>query len=520
MTYNREYFHKVLLRLKSLNFTRYMHITEYDLLIQAFNAEEIGDYNEVDWRWLAEKLYGEAFLENRMVHFNINGELESFIDQIVPREERVRILTFLRDHCEECLFYDTDYYWESISNFETECARLISQNIEESKRDEIHGGYLDWPRPNLKEIALTPPQKPEYSIMETAILKAVPKFPNGKNVISQDVLLRVAYEFIDYFRACVKAYDESGRDDKLKPCMSYKQHADKIYDVVGARANRYLYWDRTPVYQVYFILGCLMGMPDHRRSWHEEKFAEGIGDYLEMTAKFKGCKEKIKNVIQGLLTLSQYQLDFDMENVEEAMNAQTEELKQKQAEQEAQRLPKPEPPKQATAKPAAETAKQPTDCTPQIGTQNNQNCTINNYFMTPPPGMGDDAMCAFTAEDKRGPKYQFLFVDKDGNEDKERTKTEKERLMSYLRDHGMNSIQLDSSKRNELYKVVVCFCKKWVALGYAAQTISGTAVVRFLVEVCEIDKKANAVSAANVVGAMLKNGEYDKDIFELVCEYF
>jgi hypothetical protein len=345
--YDYTYFHKVLLRLLSTNYTRYQHISEKDLLIQALNGEEITDYSTIAWRWISDELYGREDYQGEVTYFNINGELEEFIGHIVPREERVRILTYLRDHCRECLF---DKYCDEdcVCAFETECARLISQNIEESRFDEIHGGYLDWPRPNLKEIALPPQKKSEYSLMETAILRAIPNYNETNPAISKDILLKVAYEFIDYFRASVKAYDDSGRDNHYKPCMSHKEQADKIYNQLIKRANRYLYWNRAPVYQVFFILGCLMGMPDHRRSWHEEKFAEGIGDYLEMTDHFKGSKEKIKNVIHGLLTMSQYQLDFDMENVEAAMNAQTEQLRQEQEQLESARLSKPDEPEPTT----------------------------------------------------------------------------------------------------------------------------------------------------------------------------
>ena len=101
--YDYTYFHKVLLRLKSLNFERYQHISEKDLLIQELNGEEITDYSEIDWKWLSEDLYGKEKkgIDSRWT-FNIHNELEKFICSIVPRTERVRILTYLRDHCSEC----------------------------------------------------------------------------------------------------------------------------------------------------------------------------------------------------------------------------------------------------------------------------------------------------------------------------------------------------------------------------------------------------------------------------------
>lgn len=322
--YDYTYFHKVLLRLKSLNFERYQHISEKDLLIQELNGEEITDYSEIDWQWIKRDLYGRegAVMADNTRSFNINGELEEFIRPIVPRTERVRILTYLRDHCRECLF--NEYYDNNcISKFETECARLISKEIEESKRDQFHGNFAEWPIPNLKEIALPPQKQAEFSILETAILKAIPKFPRGRNVITKDILLCVAYEFIEYFRSTVKVYEEKGMDVLHMPIMNYKEHEKKIYNQIIKRDNRYLFWDNTPVYKVYFILGCLMKLPDNCRSTYEEKFADGIGDYLETTTKVK-CKERIQDVIEGILTLSKYQMDFDKDNIEKATKEQKE----------------------------------------------------------------------------------------------------------------------------------------------------------------------------------------------------
>ena len=328
MTYNYDYFHKTLLRSMSLNFELYQHVTEKDLLIQALSGEDITDYSEIDWYWLSEDLYGQEYTDDGQIYsFDINGELEEFISHIISRAERVRILTYLRDHCKECLFnrfYDKD----CVEKFETECARLISANIEESKRDQFHGDFREWPRPNLREIAMPPQSKPVHTDKEKTILKAIPNYPASNPPVSKDALLRVAYEFIDDFRASVKNFEESGRNDRYKPCMSYKQHAEGIYNRIIKRANRYLYWYRDPVYQVFFILGCLMGVPDHHRTWYEQTFAEGIGDYLEMTKNFKGAKANIQSVIRSLLALGQQQLNFDAVDSDDTTNSPTTQPKQ------------------------------------------------------------------------------------------------------------------------------------------------------------------------------------------------
>ena len=315
--YDYTYFHKTLLKLQSLDFNHYQYITEKDLLLRSLCSEEIGDYSEVDWRWISDLLYGEEGYDGQLYYFDINGELEQFINKIIPRDERIRILTYLRDNCMDCLF-NGFYDPESISNFEKECARLISYNIKQSRRDEVHGKFLLDPKPNLQAIAMGEPEKPKHSILESTTLAAVPSFPNDRNILSKDLLLQVAYDFMDMFHKSVEEYEESGRDERKKPCMSQKEYVDTIYRMLGTRANRYLYWDKNPVYQVYFIVACLWGMPDHRRAWHEKTFAEGIGDYLETTMLFKGCKAKIKEVIQRVLSLNEYVLDFGADDVEKA----------------------------------------------------------------------------------------------------------------------------------------------------------------------------------------------------------
>lgn len=126
----------------------------------------------------------------------------------------------------------------------------------------------------------------------------------------------------------------------------------------------------------------------------------------------------------------------------------------------------------------------------------------------------------FKLEDKRGPKFQFLFVDTEGNEDAKHTKEEADRFKRYLQDYDLASVQLNSSKRNDVLKVIICFCKKWVGKGFTTTPISPTALTRFLIDICGIDKKVDRVSIANALLTMLNSGEYDKDIYSRVCEYF
>ena len=256
--YDYSYYHRELLKLQSIDFDRYELVTEVDLLINDLCNEQIGDYTEVDWLWISPLLYGEEqyYGKEGWCHFDLEGKLEIFASKIVSQAERIRILTFLRDNCRDCLFQYKYTEDECIENFEKECARLIYKSRHQLRPDEVHGKFLLEPQPNLETIAMGETKR-EYSIAENAIMAAIPKFPNDRNIIRKDILLQAAYDFMDLFQKNVQAYEESGRVESKKPCMSQQKYVDIIYKMIGTRANRYLYWDKNPVYQVYFILGCL-----------------------------------------------------------------------------------------------------------------------------------------------------------------------------------------------------------------------------------------------------------------------
>ena len=161
---------------------------------------------------------------------------------------------------------------------------------------------------------------------------------------------------------------------------------------------------------------------------------------------------------------------------------------------------------------------QQTDCPPIIGTQNNQNCTINNFF-TAPLASPQDSIESLSSPKKRGPKMKLLFVTQEGKEDIARTKEEKERLRMYLNDHKLGSRKLTTEKDNILLKIVVCFYRKWLQNGYVSE-YNATAAVRFLTETCEIPHEVDKVSIANRLQQMLKSGEYDRETAGMVSEYF
>lgn len=172
------------------------------------------------------------------------------------------------------------------------------------------------------------------TIISRTIQKAIPTFPNDRNMLPREVLMGAAEDLVEQFRQSAKAYYDSNRDERLKPCMSQNKYAEMIYSLLEARHSRPIYHDKNNVYQVLFAASCLMGVTNHRRSWWEETFAKGTEDYLERTNHFQGSKQKIHAVVREIESLLQYELEF---SGEDSSQAQTEKLLFAAAEMEQMR---------------------------------------------------------------------------------------------------------------------------------------------------------------------------------------
>ena len=154
----------------------------------------------------------------------------------------------------------------------------------------------------------------KHNAIETTILHAIPAFPNDRNMLPREVILLAAYDFCEQFVRSVRAYQESNRDERFKPCMKQQQYTEPIYHILEARHERPIYHDKNNVYQVLFAVSCLMGVPNHTRSWWEQTFAERTQEYLEHTTLFQGAQQQIRSTIQKVSSLLQYELDFASNN--------------------------------------------------------------------------------------------------------------------------------------------------------------------------------------------------------------
>ena len=162
-------------------------------------------------------------------------------------------------------------------------------------------------------------------------------------MLSPELILQAAQDFVEQFKRSVQAYSESNRDERFKPCMSQAAYADKIYSLIEARHNRPIYHDKNNVYQVLFAVSCLMGLPDHKRSWWEQTFAERTQEYLERTTLFQGSRQKIQDTIRKINSLLQYELDFASTNPVQTAVQQTLDLFSEMEEVHQCILPKVKP---------------------------------------------------------------------------------------------------------------------------------------------------------------------------------
>ena len=154
----------------------------------------------------------------------------------------------------------------------------------------------------------------KHNAIETTILHAIPAFPNDRNMLPREVILLAAYDFCEQFVRSVRAYQESNRDERFKPCMKQQQYTEPIYHLLEARHDRPIYHDKNNVYHVLFAVSGLMGIPDHTRSWWEQMFAERTQEYLEHTTLFHGAQQQIRSTIHKVSSLLQYELDFASNN--------------------------------------------------------------------------------------------------------------------------------------------------------------------------------------------------------------
>lgn len=280
--------------MQSLDFPRYENATELDMLTQLLSREQIIDYNEVEWSAFRHSIQGDG--------------LYDFVEHIIPRFEVIRVLAYLRDFAHARLFTAEDDMVQ-VEQFERECARLIHRNLKESENDQVHGAFRNWPKPNLKRIADGVPFCPPMSDADKIIAKYIPSYPENNGAFSSEIIMYVAHEFVNGFMARAQKADQT-REKTDRPIMSQKAYVAPIKYVLMEKADRYIYFQEGPAYQVMWAMCVLMRMPQ-KKNWWREKFAEGLIDYLNCTQDFKNTKHLMDRALQEISALTELVIPFD-----------------------------------------------------------------------------------------------------------------------------------------------------------------------------------------------------------------
>lgn len=305
--YSSETLHQLLLRMMSNDYPRYQNATELDILANLLSREQIVDYHEVEWNAFSLALQ--------------DGGLKKFIDKINSREETIRVLAFLRSNAQTTVFA-LDQFSPKLRLFEKECARLIHLNLEQSKRDEYHGAYLDWPRPNLERIAYGNPFQYTMSEEDKIMAKHMPSYPHYTGAFPPELVIYVAHEFVNVFLEKAALF-ENTHDKANMPPMSQAAYIDPIRYRLMQLTDRYMYFDKEPAYQTIWAMGVLL-RTNQKPYWCRETFAKGIVEYLCMTREFCNSKPNMDAAVTEIIQMTQPQLLFDepVEQIPQPTHAQ------------------------------------------------------------------------------------------------------------------------------------------------------------------------------------------------------
>ena len=149
-----------------------------------------------------------------------------------------------------------------------------------------------------------------FVVHKTIVEEYLKPYHKKWDIVSMDVIFQSACEFVEHFKNKVIEYEDSGRDDKNKPFMSQKHYLNDIANFIFKRVRAYDRIRREPVYEVYFVVAILMGIPDYHRSWWEENFSISLVDYLEKTTLFHNARPAILQALKDISAQNQYEIDF------------------------------------------------------------------------------------------------------------------------------------------------------------------------------------------------------------------
>lgn len=182
MKYDYTFFQENRLLLQNQNFEQYKNLSIFELLINLLNEEIIYEYYEVDWSLFATDFVDYKIQHNKDLPYDseriIKGDkLEKVCQRIVSRSVTIKLLLFFQRNT--TLIWPQ---WDNTDYIEQECARLISENIFQSRYDQYHGDFANMPRPNYRQMLVDPnifqEQTYEHKWIEQYIYKKNTNVPN------------------------------------------------------------------------------------------------------------------------------------------------------------------------------------------------------------------------------------------------------------------------------------------------------------------------------------------------------
>lgn len=122
----------------------------------------------------------------------------------------------------------------------------------------------------------------------------------------------------------------------------------------------------------------------------------------------------------------------------------------------------------------------------------------------------------------RGPRFQVLFM-KDGNKNIEDTKilkTEAERVKRYIRNNHLGDHTLNTSKDDNLNKMISCFWWRWHKKTFVGEDIPAAAIFRFLTEQCGLKTSVTQKSYTNKIKGIILDKPFDINMDKKIGGYF
>ena len=130
MRYDFAYFHINLLANQNVRYEQYKDKTEFDIFMSQLSYEAVYDLTEVDWSLFVEQI--------------ISMGIENFSRQIGWEQVRFKVLVYLQQHLAS-LCKGTKLE-SKVPKLEQECARLISEIINDRTPHYYHGDFCGMPR--------------------------------------------------------------------------------------------------------------------------------------------------------------------------------------------------------------------------------------------------------------------------------------------------------------------------------------------------------------------------------------